>query len=300
MMTGVVPRPVPGAEGVRGATWIDTIAHDGEYDYDSVWRRCIELRVSPGFHGSGQGWGSRNSRTNYVYNHVGNFAAAGEAICRSLVFGGVPQRFPELRFAFLEGGIAWAVNLYADLLGHLAKRGRDAISHYDPAELDRALVEKLVLEHGPDALRERIDRLDEGLLMLSDPQEDPDRLDEFAESGVTSAEDLARIFSERFTFGCEADDPLNALAFDRRFTPAGAKLRAVFASDIGHWDVPDMREVLPEAFELVENGQLDPAQFRAFVCDHAAELLLATNPDFFAGTVLADRLGTKGSPGARR
>ena len=54
----------------------------------------------------------------------------------------------------------------------------------------------------------------------------------------------------RFFFGCEADDRLNALAFDRRLNPAGARLNALFGSDIGHFDVPDMREVLPEAYEL--------------------------------------------------
>ena len=38
----------------------------------------------------------------------------------------------------------------------------------------------------------------------------------------------------------------------------------MFASDIGHWDVPDVREVLPEAWELVEHGHIDEGEFRAF------------------------------------
>ena len=59
MMAGVIPRPVPGAEGVRGARWIDTLAHDSELDYEPLWARCAELRVAPTFHASGQGWGSR-------------------------------------------------------------------------------------------------------------------------------------------------------------------------------------------------------------------------------------------------
>ena len=36
-------------------------------------------------------------------------------------------RKPELRFAFLEGGVAWGAQLYADLLGHYEKRNRDAV-----------------------------------------------------------------------------------------------------------------------------------------------------------------------------
>jgi hypothetical protein len=288
MMAGVIPRPIPGAEGVRGARWIDTLAHDGEHDYDPVWRRCVELRVSPTFHASGQGWGTRMSRTNYVYNHIGNFAAAGEAACRSLLLGGVPARFPSLRFAFLEGGVAWAASLYADFLGHFAKRSRNAIAHYDPANLDRAALGKLFAEWAPPQLERRLDRLDEALLMLSDPDEDRAALDEFAASGIERPEDLREIFTRRFFFGCEGDDPLTALAFRTELHPLGARLPAIFASDVGHWDVPDARAVLAEAWELVEHGHLGEAEFRALTFDNAVALFAGTNPDFFEGTAVAD------------
>ena len=32
----------------------------------------------------------------------------------------------------------------------------------------------------------------------------------------------------------------------------------MLGSDIGHWDVTDTTEVLPEAYELVENGLFTP------------------------------------------
>jgi hypothetical protein len=60
----------------------------------------------------------------------------------------------------------------------------------------------------------------------------------------------------------------------------------MFSSDIGHWDVPDMREVLVEAFENVEKGWLSNADFEAFVFGNAARFYTDTNPDFFAGTVV--------------
>jgi len=293
MLSGVIPRPVPGAEGVRGAKWMDTLAHDSDYDYDPVWQRCLELGVSPTFHASGQGVGSRVSRTSYVYNHIGNFAWAGEAACRSIFLGGVAKRFPELRFAFLEGGVAWAANLFSDILGHYEKRGGGAVSHYDPAELDRNLVESLLREHGSQAVVDRIDRLDEALLMLSDPEEDRSVLDEFVESGISNSEDIRDVFEQQFYFGCEADDPMNAMAFDRDKIPMRARMNAIFASDIGHWDVPDFRGVLPEAWELVEDGHLNEQDFRAFTCDNIAGLLTATNPDFFAGTVVEGALGDR-------
>ena len=288
MMAGVIPRSVPGAEGVRGARWIDTLAHDCEHDYDPVWARCLELGVAPTFHASGQGWGSRASRTSYVYNHLGNFAAAGEAACRSLFLGGVPRRFPGLRFAFLEGGVAWAAALYSDILGHWEKRNRGAISHYDPALLDRPRLEKLFAEHAPAAISSRVDRLDEALLMLSDPGEDRAAIDEFAASGVERAEDVRDVFTRQFFFGCEGDDPMTAIAFRPSLHPLGARLPAIFASDIGHWDVPDARGVLAEAWELVEDGHLDAADFRSFTFGNAAALFTATNPRFFEGTAVAE------------
>jgi hypothetical protein len=90
-----------------------------------------------------------------------------------------------------------------------------------------------------------------------------------------------------FYLGCEADDPMNAWAFDTRGNPFGAQIRAIFSSDIGHWDVPDMSEVLEEAFELVEHELLTPADFRDFVFTNAARFYAGANPSFFDGTSVA-------------
>ena len=46
----------------------------------------------------------------------------------------------------------------------------------------------------------------------------------------------------------------------------GARLNALFSSDIGHFDVPDMTEVVPEAYELVEHGLLDRRTTSATSC----------------------------------
>ena len=285
ILGGVVPRPVAGAEGVRGARWIDTLGHDSVHDYDPLWRRCAELGVAPTFHAAGYGWGSRTSTTSYVYNHLGNFAAAGEAACRSLVMGGVLHRFPELRFAFLEGGAGWAAALLCDLVGHVEKRGPDAIGHYDPTRIDRSLLDRLFAEHAPPAVAERLDRLDEAVFsMLSDPEEDPASMDEFADSGIGSVDTVVELFARQVFVGCEADDPLNAVAFDRTLLPGDRPLNALFASDIGHWDVPDIRGVLAEAWEVVEEGRLDEDDFESFAFRNAVDLWGA---DFFEGTTVA-------------
>lgn len=287
VLAGFVARPIPGAGDIRAARWIDSFGPDDPTAYDAVWQRCVELGVSPTFHSSAMGWGSRNSLTSYMYNHIGNFAAAGEATCRSLFFSGVPHRFPELPFAFLEGGVAWGANLQSDLIGHFEKRGGASIQQFAPEHIDRSVLEELLARYGSESVTRNRDRLDDALGILSNPAEDSETLDEFRHSGVESADDIRQIFNDRFYFGCEADDPMTTVAFDPRIHPDGKTLRALFGSDIGHWDVPDMRCVLQEAWELVESGCLNQGQFREFTFQNVVDLYTATNPRFFEGTTVA-------------
>jgi len=287
--SGVVQRQLPRTDGST-VPWIDTIGHDSVYDYDPFWRRCVELGVAPGFHAVGKGWGTRTSRANYVYNHLGNFAAAQEATCRSLLMGGVFTRFPALRCCFLEGGVAWAAQLLADLVGHFEKRNKDALQRYNPAHLDLDEFEALFAEYGRGPLANGRHRGREGAFWNGSSPQEPGTTDDFEESGFTDVADIIEVFRRQLSFGCEADDPLNALAFDARVNPPGARLNAVFASDIGHWDVPDVRGVLPEAWELVEDGLIDADQFREFACDNLVRMATGVNPAFFRGTVVEDRV----------
>ena len=153
LAAGAIARPLPVENAPRAARWMDTLGLDSPHDYDPFWRRCEELGVAPTFHSSGMGWDGRASPTSYVHNHLGNFALAGEATCRSLFLAGVPWRFPRLRFAFLEGGVGWARELYAGLIGHWEKRGREHIAHYDPAALDRARLAELFERYAPESFR---------------------------------------------------------------------------------------------------------------------------------------------------
>jgi hypothetical protein len=196
------------------------------------------------------------------------------------------MRFPTLRFAFQEGGVAWAAALLAGIVGHFEKRRLSAIQYYDPARIDHDLLGALFDEYSTGGIAERRDRLDQSLVMLSDADELPRDVDMFGESQLMSVDELLDIFSNRFFFGCEADDPMNVLAFSPSTNPGGVTLPAIFASDVGHWDVRDMREVLPEAYELVEDGQIDAKAFRAFVFDNPVRLWTGTNPGFFEGTAV--------------
>ena len=52
-------------------------------------------------------------------------------------------------------------------------------------------------------------------------------------------------------------------------------------------DVPDMQQVLPEAYEMVEDGFLTTEDFRDFTFANAVRLWGTNNPRFFEGTAVA-------------
>ena len=79
---------------------------------------------------------------------------------------------------------------------------------------------------------------------------------------------------------------MNGTAFSKH-NPFGAKLNALYSSDIGHFDVIDMRDPLPEAYELVEHGVITPDNFRDFVFTNSVHLWGTQNPRFFEGTKVA-------------
>src|SRR5438067_6819378 len=142
--------------------WYDVIGIDSDHDYDPVWAKCRELRVAPSFHNGARSILLRNSPSNFCYNHIGHFASAGHAVCKALFFGGVTRRFPDLNFAFLEGGVGWACMLYADLIGHWEKRNRQAIESTNPSKLDVAKLLEYAQKYGSDAVVDAV-RRGEGL-----------------------------------------------------------------------------------------------------------------------------------------
>ena len=287
LLAGFAMRNVEAAgDTPRPLQWMDTFGADSPYDYEPVWRRCTELGVSPTFHSSGMGWGSRTSPSSYVYNHIGNFSAGAEAACRGLFLDGVAARHPGLRFAFLEGGVAWAATLLTDIIGHWSKRRGEVVGRYDHERVDRDELRRLFDAYGSERLSARLDELEDALWPFSDPGGAANPMDEFKRAGVASEEEIVETFRRSFFFGCEADDPSNATAFDTRRNPDGTRLNAVFSSDIGHWDVPDNRGVLAEAWELVEDGLITEEDFRAFTFSNPVRLYAGTDPGFFDGTVV--------------
>jgi len=260
--------------------WVDTFGIDSIYDYDAVWAKAIELGFPLAAHTAGIGASDRASISNFVFNQIGHFAASGGALAKSLFLGGVTARFPQLRLALLEGGAAIGVQIYVSLVGNWLKRGGAAIAGLNPDNMDKELLVKLLIESDPSLERysaEELTRASGGMTRVRD---------DYVAADITSVEDIRDRFCTNFSWGCEADDPLVGVAFDPRVTPLGALVPAFFASDLGHWDVPEFDEPLEEAFELLEHGLLDADQLRDFLFVNPLRFYSALNPSFFAGTVI--------------
>ena len=282
-------RPLPG-----GGRYMDYLAIDSEYDYDVVWEKCVELGVVPASHVGTLGGPTHGSISSYTFNHAGSFAAGAHIFARALILGGVMRRFPGLRVAFLEGGAGWASLLYNTLVERFEKRnGREILRTLDPDRQDRALIARLFEEYGGPILAPHATRMgkDEGLML--NPPEDRTRVDDFSACGVGTAEEFARQFIDGFYFGCEGEDRATVMAFDRRLNHFGLQLNAIFSSDIGHWDVPDMSKMLAETYELVEEQLLSPEDFRRFTFSNVARMYTSMNPDFFQGTSVEAAVATE-------
>jgi predicted TIM-barrel fold metal-dependent hydrolase len=262
--------------GTRVCRW-DTYGIDSEYDYDPFWARCSELGLAVTAHGGSRGTTLHQSVSSFSYNHMEHFAAAGLALAKSLVLGGVTRRFPQLNFACLEGGAAWGVSLAHSLVEHWEVRGRPGINRIDPRGIDSAAVERVLST--VDDTRWQDPRLRDVVRCADD--RGPAQRDDFAACRAASVADVRELFGPRFWFGCEADDPGAAWALQNG-------LHAMFGSDIGHFDVPDMASVVPSAWSLVTTGLLDEEQFHEYVFSNVVRLHGAMNPRFFEGTAVAN------------
>src|SRR5271166_4063855 len=202
-----IRRPLPAAKGVdpevaRFAAQYDQLGLDSDYDYDPVWQKCRELKIAPTFHTGGRGLGLRNTPSNFTYNHIGHFAAAGHAVAKSLFLGGVTRRFPDVNFGFLEGGVGWACQLFADLIEHWERRGKAGLEYMDPKKLDRALLGQLVDKYGYQDIAAELKRRD-GWPNPKDDELDGGvaEHDDYAACKIARKEDWIDLYARPFYFG---------------------------------------------------------------------------------------------------
>jgi hypothetical protein len=202
--------------------------------------------------------------------------------------GGVANRFPKLRFEFLEGGVGWAAQLVNDLVGHFEKRNVVAVAQFDPRRINLDVARELFTMYSDERLRQSLggDDVSRAFGMIHGRSDNLTQYDDFAESGLETVEDILLLFRAQLFFGCEPDDPMTPIGFNKRILPGGLALNATFGSDIGHWDCPDMSNVVVEAWEAVGNGVMTEAEFADFTFRNVVTMLSQLNPNFFKGTVV--------------
>ncbi|MDR1461639.1 MAG: amidohydrolase family protein [Azoarcus sp.] len=282
-------------ELARHIEYLDFFGIDSEYDYDPFWAKTIELGVNPTTHSGSQGWDSRNSVTNYMFNHIGHFADASEALAKALFFGGVTHRFPKLRIGLIEGGAGWGADVYTHLVDRWLKRGRDAVQKYNPANADKDFLYSLYEKYGEDLnkggrkySRDEIAYLAFGARgqYYANQGAAETEFDDFALAGIESVEDIRDRYIPNFYFGTEADDRTLGYAFNTRAAPLHAQVNMFYSSDIGHWDVPEINTILADTFQLVEEGIITAENFKQLVFTGPYSFYTANNPNFFKGTAV--------------
>lgn len=289
----LIERPIPAYKDVPDelkhlAVWRDTLGLDSEYDYDPVWKQCVDMGVMPSFHTGSRQMGLRISPSNFVYNHIGHFANANEAVAKALVLGGVTRRFPDLKFAFQEGGVGWACQMFGDLIEHYETRSKEALDILDPDKLDLNLLLELAEEYSPQIA----EALKEGNVTIDNatPNKRFEPKDDFAAAQITDISDFHDLLAKPFYFGCEADDKTSAWAYSRKNNPFGSRLNTLFGSDIGHFDVSDISSTICEAYKLVEKGLITDADYRCLMFENPARFWGESNPNFFAGTAVESQV----------
>ena len=191
------------------------------------------------------------------------------------------QRFPELRFLFLEGGVGWARSLLADLTGHWEKRSLAGLARdSDPRLADVDLFLDLVravrrLAVAPTTARRLARRWEVN-------PEDP--TDSFARLRCRRRGRAARAVRRALLLRVRGRRPRDASAFDAaaqsrgRAPPARRSAPTSATGTCRSWS-----EVLEEVYEPVEDGRIDDDDLRDFVFANPVRLWTSANPHFFAG-----------------
>ena len=97
---GIFMRP----NQTNGLCWSDPY-------YDPLWEVCESLNVPVGFHEAGRVYQPQPAISQFIpsfsmFNTL-SFPLANMFACADMIYGGVMERFPKLRVAFLEGNCSW-------------------------------------------------------------------------------------------------------------------------------------------------------------------------------------------------
>lgn len=255
-------------------------------DFLPLFAEAEHLDVAIGIHGAPGmqlAGGSSDQLDTFTLVHAFANRSMQQMAMAKLIFDGVMEEFPRLRFGFLEAGAGWLPDFIQNLHEHWKKR----VACFDPS------VEPTVQEFLREFARERTSGGKVALLrkarqlmsVLSPGAEEkasPEELEAFRYEHPKLCRD-PREYVERgqIFLTIEPDDPA-PVYLPAAMGEAGRRVCGM-AVDYGHWDAT----LVDCVRGIAENPKIDP--------DYAVRLLSTNTLDFY-GDRLKTRIGLECSP----
>jgi predicted TIM-barrel fold metal-dependent hydrolase len=254
--------------------------HLSHPDFHPIFETAQELGVAIGIHGAPGmqlAGGTSDQLTSFTLVHV--FANRGmqQMAMAQLIFDGVLEAFPDLKFGFLEAGAGWLPDFFYSLHEHWEKR----IAHFDPTlePSPSEFLKEFARERragGDLGLFRKARQLMGGLFQRSEGEASAEEREAFLNEHPNLSRDPFDYLERGQIFvTIEPDDPSPAW-LPQALGEVGRRVCGM-AIDYGHWDA-----TLANCVGLVANRPgIDP---------DLADRLLSTNAREFYGEPLRRRI----------
>ena len=242
-------------------------------DFFPIYEEAERLGVAIGVHGApgvGLAAGTADQLDSFTLVHV--FANRGlqQMAIAKLVFDGVLEAFPRLRFGFLEAGAGWAPDFFQALHEHWEKR----VLRFDPevepsaSEFLLELARERARSAGGRGLLRSACELMSYLFVATEDGASPEELRAFRYEHPRLVRDPLEYLERGQIFLTVAPDDPAPVYLPLALGEAGRRLCG-FSVDYGHWDA-----TLRDCVALVaERPGVDP--------DHALRILSTNTLDFY-------------------
>jgi predicted TIM-barrel fold metal-dependent hydrolase len=270
-----LPRPHPAAPSAFPDVRVPR--HLSHPDFEPIYAEAERLDVAVGIHGA-PGFqlagGASDQLDSFTLVHVFANRDTLQMALAKLIFDGVMERHPALRFGFLEGGCGWLPDFMRNLSEHYQKR----ILHFDPRiePSPARFVAELLRERraGSLQLARKARNLLGMLFTRAEREASPEELERFRHEHPLRRDPLEYLERGQIFTTFEPGDPAPGY-LPAALGPVGRRACGL-ATDYGHWDAE-----LPGCVERARKHALD---------DEHVDDLLSRNALRFYGERLARRI----------